>query len=68
MTANQFRAALAKLDLSQLAAGRLLGIGPRTPRRYANGETDIPEPTAILMRLLLAGKITQRDIEAAHGR
>ena len=63
MTPNQFRAALDKLGLSQLGAARLFGTGERTPRRWASGDAEIPEAVAILLRLMLAGKITADDIE-----
>lgn len=66
MTANQYRAALARLDLSQVGAARLLGVNDVTSRRWAkNGVTGT---AVILLRLLLAGKITVKDIETAHGR
>lgn len=65
MTANQYRAALDKLGLTQAAAGRLFKIGERTGRRWAT-EGSIPETAAILLRLTLAGKITLADIEKAR--
>lgn len=66
MTPNQFRSAIKSLGLSQPKAGRLLGAkGERTPRRWASGETDIPELAAATLRLLLEGKLTIRDLEAA---
>jgi hypothetical protein len=65
MTANQFRAALTRLDLSQVGAARLVGADPRTGRRWALAERPIPDCVAILLRLLLAKKITIADIEAA---
>ena len=68
MTANQYRAALAKLGLSQREAGRLLEVDERTSRRWALDERPIPQMAAILLRLLAAGKITVKDIEAAHDR
>ena len=68
MTANQFRAALARLELSQLGAARLLGADGRTARRWALGERSIPPAVAVLVRLLAAGKVTVKDIEAAHDR
>lgn len=67
MTANQFRAALDRLELSQLGAARLFGTGERTPRRWASGDAAIPESAAILLRLMMAGKVTIEDIEAVHG-
>lgn len=66
MTANQFRAALKRLGLSQAGAARLVGADPRTGRRWALDERAIPECVAILLRLLIAGKITIEDIEAVQ--
>lgn len=66
MTANQFRAALARLELSQLGAARLFRVGERTARRWA--EDGVSGPVAIMLRLMLAGKLTAKDIEAAHER
>jgi hypothetical protein len=66
MTPNQFRTALDRLSLSQAGAAALVGADPRTGRRWALGESDIPECVAILLRLLVAGKITTDDIEAAR--
>jgi len=66
MTANQYRAALAKLDLTQVGAARLFGVNDVTSRRWAkNGVTGT---VAILLRLLLAKKITIADIETTNGR
>ncbi len=63
MTAKQFQSAIDRLGLSQVGAARLLGADPRTARRWALGERSIPGPVAILLRLMLAGKITAQDIE-----
>jgi hypothetical protein len=63
MTAKQFQAAIDRLGLSQVGAARLLGADPRTARRWALGERSVPEPVAILLRLMVAGKITADDIE-----
>jgi len=63
MTAKQFQSAIDRLGLSQVGAARLFGADPRTARRWALGERSIPEPIAILLRLMLAGKITAHDIE-----
>lgn len=65
MTAKQFQNAIDRLGLSQVGAARLLGADPRTARRWALGERSIPEPIAILLRLMLAGKIVSDDIEGA---
>jgi DNA-binding transcriptional regulator YiaG len=65
MTPNQFRTALDRLKLSQLGAARLFNANDRTVRRWALGERGIPEGVAILLRLMVAGKITIADIENA---
>jgi hypothetical protein len=61
VTANQYRAALAKLGLSQVGAARLFGVGERTGRRWA--EVGVEGTAEVLLRLMLAGKIAARDIE-----
>jgi hypothetical protein len=66
MTAKQFQAAIDRLDLSQVRAAKLFGADPRTARRWALGERDVPECVAIVLRLLLAGKITVEDVEAVQ--
>jgi hypothetical protein len=63
MTAKQFRAAIERLGLSQAGAAALVGADPRTGRRWALDERAVPECVAILLRLLMAGKITVADIE-----
>lgn len=65
MTATQFRAAIARLDLSQVGAARLVGADPRTGRRWALGERPVPECVAILLRLMVKEKITIADVEGA---
>lgn len=66
MTATQFRTALDRLGLSQVGAARLLGADGRTARRWALGERSVPTPVAILLRLMLVGKITADDIGDAR--
>jgi hypothetical protein len=62
VTPAQFRSALKKLDVSQVKIAEALGIGQRTARRYAAGDAEIPEPVAIILRLLVAGKIKLEDL------
>lgn len=52
MTTDEFRAALERLGLSQIAAASVLLVDPRTVRRWAAGERDIPGPAVALLRLL----------------
>lgn len=51
MTANEYRAALKKLERSQRAMAKDLGIDERTSRRYA--ESGAPEPIARLLAMYL---------------
>jgi hypothetical protein len=64
MTPAQYRDAIAHLGLTQVAAGRLLGIDDRTSRRRAR--TGVRGTCEILLRLLLTGRITPADIN--YGR
>ena len=61
-TPDQFRAALKRLDLTQVRLADLVNANPRTARRWAKN-CYTPEAVAILLRLMLAGKITVADIE-----
>jgi len=63
MTPTQFRDAIDKAGLSQVGTARLLGADPRTARRWALGESEIPDSVAILLRLLITKKITTKDVE-----
>ena len=66
MTPIQFRNALRRLDLTQQGAARLLGADDRTARRWALGERAVPSCVAIVLKLLVAEKITAADIEAVR--
>jgi hypothetical protein len=51
MTALEYRAALEALGLSQLAAGRWLGVSPKTAQNYATRGPSGPAARAIQMAL-----------------
>jgi hypothetical protein len=59
MTSTQYKAALKALGLSQHLAGDWLGIGRRTSQGYALGEYPVPQPTAMLLLLMLRMKLDQ---------
>jgi len=52
MDKNEYREALAKLDLTQAAAGEMFGVGARTSRRWALGEAKVPPTVAMLLELM----------------
>jgi hypothetical protein len=54
MSAEEYRKALAALDWTQQGFARAVGADPRTGQKWALGETRIPGPVVILLRLLLA--------------
>ena len=62
MTPTQYRHALAALDLTQGEAAELFDYSLRTSSYYATGEMTVPLPIAVLLRLLVAGKIRLEDV------
>ena len=60
------RKALDHLNLTQVGAAELLGHNPRTARRWVVGGP--PPGVAIILQLMLDGKITAADVEAARER
>jgi hypothetical protein len=50
MDAAEYRAALKAMHLSQVRAGRWLGISGRTSQAYALGERPIPHVVALCIR------------------
>ena len=66
MTANQFRATLKRLKLSQRGAAKLFKANERTFRRYALGERSIPHDIVENLAKLEHGSITVKDIESAY--
>jgi len=57
MSPDEYRAALKTLEMTQVGAGRLMGVSPRTAQTYAaEGPSG---PAAFAVRLLLA--IPEKD-------
>ncbi len=63
MTPDELRAALARLGLSQQALARHWGVNPRTVRRWALGEQDIPP----WVPFALAGTLPSGKVRAMAG-
>ncbi len=59
MTKDEYRTSIARLGLSQVKAGEMLGVNPRTSRRWALGEAPVPQAVALLLRLMM---MIQHDI------
>jgi DNA-binding transcriptional regulator YiaG len=53
MTPDQFRAALASLELSQAGFARLAMVDARTVRRWCDGTRAVPGPVVALLRMMM---------------
>ncbi|WP_237482586.1 helix-turn-helix domain-containing protein [Lichenibacterium dinghuense] len=53
MNADEYRATLAALGLSQQASAQLLGVDSRTAQRWALAERNVPRPAARFLRYLV---------------
>ena len=58
MTHTEYRAAIAALGLSQLGAGRFLGVSPRRAQSWALGERPVPVSIAMLLQIMVDFKIS----------
>jgi len=67
MKPTLYRKAIKRLCLSQVRAGELVGRDGRTGQRWAT-TGPVPPEVAIIFQLLLEGKVTLADVEAARER
>jgi hypothetical protein len=63
VTPKQSADAIARLGLSQNAAGRFLGVDERQSRRWIAGDARIPESVAKLLRLMVRLKLKPEDVK-----
>ena len=68
MDADEYRTAIDKLGLSQLAAARMLYIADRTSRAFALGETKVWPVVASLLRLMLKFRATPDDLAKLNSK
>jgi hypothetical protein len=68
MKAEQFCKAINYLGLSQVEAAILLGVHPRTTRRWANDEREIPGPVSSFLGYLKKTKTRGREALETLGR
>jgi hypothetical protein len=67
MNQTEFSKAIDALGLTQVGAGRFLGVDPRTCRRYVAAELPLP-PAAALLRVMLAHGLAPDDVGKLDGR
>jgi enterochelin esterase-like enzyme len=53
MTAKQYRDAIQTLGMSQTRAAQFFKVDDQTSRRWALGQSEIPEAVAMLPRLMI---------------
>ncbi len=63
MTPTQYAAAIARLGLSQRAAGRFLGIDERQSRRWIAGQARIQRASDKLLRLMIKLKLSPDEVD-----
>jgi DNA-binding transcriptional regulator YiaG len=63
MTAHQFRTIIAKIGISQVQAAHILGVTPRTARRWALDEVNVSPTAAKLLRLIRDGEVTIKKVK-----
>jgi DNA-binding transcriptional regulator YdaS (Cro superfamily) len=63
MTPLQYRNAIARLGLSQVAAAHFLGVDPRTSRSWISGRYPVPHAVALLLRLMICGGYSPEDVD-----
>jgi hypothetical protein len=68
MTAEQYKAAISKLGLSQVRAGKFFGYSPRVGQSWCLGEYPVPEVVAMLVAVMLKHEVAPETLEAAQNR
>jgi hypothetical protein len=65
MARTEFRATLDALGIAQHRVAQLFGVGPRSVRRWQDGDRRVPCGVGIVLRLLAAGAVTVAQVEQA---
>jgi DNA-binding transcriptional regulator YiaG len=63
LSPTSFTEALARLGLSQVEAARFFGLTTRIVRMYQRGDSPVPQPLSMLLRLMLAMKLTPAKVK-----
>jgi hypothetical protein len=64
MTAHEYRAAMGWLQVGHTEMAKLLGVDPRTSRRYADGTRPVPQIVKIVIDLRIAVQRSAAPTEA----
>src|SRR5262245_22479431 len=64
-TAVEFRATFDALGLAHGHVAKLFGVGPRSIRRWRDGNRRVPCGVGIVLRLLATGTVTVAQLEQA---
>lgn len=62
MSPKQYAAAIKALGLSQVKAGKFLGVTARQSRRYIAGDASVPEGFAKFLRLMVRLNLRPEDV------
>ncbi len=65
MTPTDLRIILNSLGLTQAEAAAVLGVSERAVRAWADGFRNVPAPAQKLLRLMLDGTVTAKQVERA---
>jgi len=60
VTKDEYRAALKRMGLRQVDVSWITGVTHRHGRKWATGDTPIPQSVALLLTALEQGRITPR--------
>jgi DNA-binding transcriptional regulator YiaG len=60
MSPQQFRHALRQLGLNQVQAAKRMRVNARTVRRWVAGDSRIPEPVTLLLKIWLRARPRRR--------
>ena len=63
MNADEYRNTLKRLDDTQVGSAAFFGVSGVTSRGWGSGKAGIPEATAMLLRLMLAMKLSPEKVK-----
>ena len=68
MTGHEYKQAIARLDLTPVAAARFLGVDDTTSRRWITDRNPIPQPVAMLLEVMVKKNMTPHSVVALMKR